>query len=56
MHDDPREPSDAPQRPSDAGQPEPELGKERDPERVIPADQTAKGLGEVQIGGESLDP
>ncbi len=29
---------------------------ERDPEKVIPEDQTAPGMGEVEIGGESLDP
>ena len=38
--------------------PEPQDGEddERDPEKVIPADQTAPGMGEVEIGGESLDP
>ena len=24
--------------------------------KVVPADQTAPGLGDVEIGGESLDP
>ncbi len=56
MHDEPREPSDAPQRPREPRQPEPERGNERDPDKVIPADQTAPGLGDVEIGGESLDP
>ena len=27
-----------------------------DADTVVPADQTAPGLGDVEIGGESLDP
>ncbi len=40
------------------GEPEPQAEPEndRDQENVIPADQTAPGMGDVEIGGESLDP
>ena len=40
----------------DEPEPEAEREKERNPEKVITADHTAPGVGEVEIGGESLDP
>ncbi|MDP9378070.1 MAG: hypothetical protein M3P40_10970 [Actinomycetota bacterium] len=34
----------------------PAVADTQDPDNVIPADKTAPGVGEVEIGGESLDP
>ncbi len=49
MEDDPRDKDD------DEGQPGTDVAGS-DPDKVVPAEQTAPGLGEVEVGGESLDP
>ena len=48
---------EAERREPESEEPERRRGDEdADPDKVVPAEKTAPGVGEVEVGGESLDP